>query len=182
VTDYADDELDYYEGDDEGAAIDPELWQEMEAAQAEAQRAGEEAFDRKLAGAGGALGAACSASRAGSSCATRSSTRKRSCALPRLARRLGSRTRVSPRMSGTPANGLLLDSDFLRRHPTVDEQAEAAIREAVRVMQPAQSPTRARLIEKGLIYSPAYGLNEFTVPHFDTYMRRRFRPANAKGA
>ncbi|MDE3070549.1 MAG: ATP-binding protein [Acidobacteriota bacterium] len=34
------------------------------------------------------------------------------------------------------------------------------------------APTRARLIEKGLIYSPAYGLNEFTVPHFDTYLRR----------
>jgi hypothetical protein len=29
------------------------------------------------------------------------------------------------------------------------------------------APTRARLIEKGLIYSPAYGLNEFTVPHVD---------------
>ncbi|MDE2291247.1 MAG: ATP-binding protein, partial [Elusimicrobia bacterium] len=34
------------------------------------------------------------------------------------------------------------------------------------------APTRARLIEKGLIYSPAYGLNEFTVPHFDAYIRR----------
>ena len=34
------------------------------------------------------------------------------------------------------------------------------------------APTRARLIEKGLIYSPAYGLNAFTVPHFDTYIRR----------
>ncbi|MGA8354729.1 MAG: ATP-binding protein [Solirubrobacteraceae bacterium] len=36
------------------------------------------------------------------------------------------------------------------------------------------APTRARLIEKGLIYSPAYGLTEFTVPHFDTFIRRRF--------
>jgi hypothetical protein len=36
------------------------------------------------------------------------------------------------------------------------------------------APTRARLIEKGLIYSPAYGLNEFTVPHFDNYIRRTF--------
>jgi hypothetical protein len=34
------------------------------------------------------------------------------------------------------------------------------------------APTRARLIEKGLIYSPAYGLNEFTVPQFDAYLRR----------
>jgi len=36
--------------------------------------------------------------------------------------------------------------------------------------------TRARLIEKGLIYSPSYGLNEFTVPHFDAYIRRSFPP------
>lgn len=34
------------------------------------------------------------------------------------------------------------------------------------------APTRARLIEKGLIYSPAHGLNEFTVPQFDKFMRR----------
>lgn len=34
------------------------------------------------------------------------------------------------------------------------------------------APTRARLIEKGLIYSPSYGLNEFTVPHFHAYIRR----------
>ena len=34
------------------------------------------------------------------------------------------------------------------------------------------APTRARLIEKGLVYSPAHGLNEFTVPQFDAYMRR----------
>jgi energy-coupling factor transporter ATP-binding protein EcfA2 len=36
------------------------------------------------------------------------------------------------------------------------------------------APTRARLIEKGLVYSPSYGLTEFTVPHFDTFIRRRF--------
>src|SRR6266511_3902232 len=34
------------------------------------------------------------------------------------------------------------------------------------------APTRARLIEKGLIYSPSYGLNEFTVPQFDAFIRR----------
>jgi len=42
------------------------------------------------------------------------------------------------------------------------------------------APTRARLIEKGLIYSPSYGLTEFTVPHFDTFIRRRF-PTIAEG-
>jgi hypothetical protein len=36
------------------------------------------------------------------------------------------------------------------------------------------APTRARLIEKGLIYSPSYGLNEFTVPQFDAFVRRTF--------
>jgi hypothetical protein len=36
------------------------------------------------------------------------------------------------------------------------------------------APTRARLIEKGLIYSPSYGLNEFTVPQFVAFIRRSF--------
>ncbi len=36
------------------------------------------------------------------------------------------------------------------------------------------APTRAHLIEKGLIYSPSYGLNEFTVPQFDAFIRRSF--------
>jgi len=34
------------------------------------------------------------------------------------------------------------------------------------------APTRARLIEKGLLYTPAYGLAAFTVPQFDRYMLR----------
>jgi hypothetical protein len=33
-------------------------------------------------------------------------------------------------------------------------------------------PTRSRLIEKGLLYTPAHGLAAFTVPQFDLYMRR----------
>jgi len=33
-------------------------------------------------------------------------------------------------------------------------------------------PTRSRLIEKGLLYTPAHGLAAFTVPQFDCYMRR----------
>lgn len=33
-------------------------------------------------------------------------------------------------------------------------------------------PTRSRLIEKGLLYTPAHGLAAFTVPQFDRYMRR----------
>ena len=33
-------------------------------------------------------------------------------------------------------------------------------------------PTRSRLIEKGLLYTPGYGLAAFTVPQFDRYMIR----------
>ena len=33
-------------------------------------------------------------------------------------------------------------------------------------------PIRARLIKKGMIYSPAYGEIAFTVPLFDEFMRR----------
>ena len=34
------------------------------------------------------------------------------------------------------------------------------------------APTRANAIAKGMIYSPSYGDNAFTVPKFDEYMRR----------
>ncbi len=34
------------------------------------------------------------------------------------------------------------------------------------------APTRATLISKGMIYSPAHGDNSFTVPLFDGYMKR----------
>lgn len=33
-------------------------------------------------------------------------------------------------------------------------------------------PTRSRLIEKGLLYTPGHGLAAFTVPQFDRYIRR----------
>lgn len=34
------------------------------------------------------------------------------------------------------------------------------------------APTRAKLIDKGMIYSPAHGDTAFTVPLFDAYLRR----------
>jgi Mn-dependent DtxR family transcriptional regulator len=34
------------------------------------------------------------------------------------------------------------------------------------------SPTRAKLIRKGMIYSPSYGNLAFTVPLFDEFMLR----------
>ncbi len=36
----------------------------------------------------------------------------------------------------------------------------------------AVAPTRAKLISKGMIYSPSHGDNSFTVPLFDGYMKR----------
>ncbi len=36
----------------------------------------------------------------------------------------------------------------------------------------AISPHRAKLINKGIIYSPDRGLLDFTVPEFDLYLRR----------
>jgi hypothetical protein len=36
------------------------------------------------------------------------------------------------------------------------------------------APTRGRLLEKGLLYSPSYGLAAFSVPQFDRYMRRTY--------
>ncbi len=36
------------------------------------------------------------------------------------------------------------------------------------------APIRARLIDKGLLYTPSYGLAAFTVPHFDRYLLRNY--------
>jgi hypothetical protein len=35
-------------------------------------------------------------------------------------------------------------------------------------------PVRSRLIDKGLLYTPRYGLAAFTVPQFDRFMRRTY--------
>ncbi len=35
-------------------------------------------------------------------------------------------------------------------------------------------PTRARLIDKGLLYTPGHGLAAYTVPRFDDYLRRTY--------
>jgi hypothetical protein len=36
------------------------------------------------------------------------------------------------------------------------------------------APTRSRLIDKGLLYTPGRGLAAFTVPQFDRFMRRTY--------
>jgi hypothetical protein len=41
-------------------------------------------------------------------------------------------------------------------------------------------PTRARLIDKGLIYTTAHGRGSFTVPQFDRYLRRNYELAPAR--
>ena len=35
------------------------------------------------------------------------------------------------------------------------------------------APARAQLIRLGMIYSPMHGLNAFTVPQFDEFMKRQ---------
>lgn len=48
----------------------------------------------------------------------------------------------------------------------------AEIAEAMGVQQKSLSPRRAKLIEKGMLYSPHYGQLAFTVPLFDDFLRR----------
>jgi hypothetical protein len=36
------------------------------------------------------------------------------------------------------------------------------------------APTRAELISMGLLYTPSYGYAAFTVPHFDSFIRRNY--------
>lgn len=48
----------------------------------------------------------------------------------------------------------------------------ARIAEAMDVQPKSLSPRRAKLIEKGMIYSPRFGQLAFTVPLFDDFLRR----------
>jgi hypothetical protein len=88
-----------------------------------------------------------------------------------------------------PAVEAKLDSSFFRvrtdRVTELELQYMRAMAELGADAQPAKDvarllnrtseqlgPTRSRLIEKGLLYTPAHGLAAFTVPQFDRYMRR----------
>ena len=51
-------------------------------------------------------------------------------------------------------------------------QRSGEIAELLGVKVQTVAPTRSTLIKKGMIYSPAHGDTEFTVPLFDQYMRR----------
>lgn len=51
-------------------------------------------------------------------------------------------------------------------------QRSSDVADALAVKIQSLGPTRAKLINKGMIYSPAHGYLEFTVPLFDAFMRR----------
>lgn len=51
-------------------------------------------------------------------------------------------------------------------------QRSADIAEVMGRTSPQVAPTRAELIAMGLLYTPEHGQAEFTVPHFDRYMKR----------
>jgi len=52
------------------------------------------------------------------------------------------------------------------------EHRSGAIAELLGLKVTSVGPTRASLIRKGMLYSPAHGDNTFTVPMFDEFMRR----------
>jgi hypothetical protein len=52
------------------------------------------------------------------------------------------------------------------------EQKASDVAEVLGKTSEQIAPLRARLISKGLLYSPRYGYAKFTVPQFDRFMRR----------
>jgi len=53
-----------------------------------------------------------------------------------------------------------------------DGQKAADVAEVLGKSSEQVAPLRARLINKGLLYTPRYGFAKFTVPQFDRFMRR----------
>lgn len=67
-----------------------------------------------------------------------------------------------------------LELRYLRAMAELGPEPHAA-KEVAKLMRRTSEqlgPTRSRLVEKGLLYTPAHGLAAFTVPQFDRYMRR----------
>ena len=62
-----------------------------------------------------------------------------------------------------------------------DAQKAADVAEVLGKASEQVAPLRARLISKGLLYTPRYGYAKFTVPQFDRFMRRHMTldPAQA---
>jgi hypothetical protein len=53
-----------------------------------------------------------------------------------------------------------------------DPQKAADVAELMGRTSPQIAPTRAELINMGLLYTPEHGYAAFTVPHFDAFMLR----------
>jgi len=58
-------------------------------------------------------------------------------------------------------------------------QRASAVAEQLGTTAAQLAPTRARLIEKGLLFTPSYGKAAFTVPHFDRFLLRNY-PVKAR--
>lgn len=67
-----------------------------------------------------------------------------------------------------------LERAYLRAMAELGSEAQQATDVAALLDRTSQQvgPTRARLIEKGLLYTPNYGFAAFTVPQFDRFMKR----------
>jgi hypothetical protein len=69
-----------------------------------------------------------------------------------------------------------LEQRYLRAMAELGPEPQAAKDVATLLGRTSQqvAPIRARLIEKGLLYTPGRGLAAFTVPQFDRFMRRTY--------
>jgi len=67
-----------------------------------------------------------------------------------------------------------LERAYLRAMAELGPEAHAAADVAVMLKRTSQQcgPTRARLIDKGLLYTPTFGYAAFTVPKFDAFLKR----------
>jgi len=63
---------------------------------------------------------------------------------------------------------------YMRAMADLGPQAQRAadVAEVLARSSAQVAPLRARLINKGLLYTPRYGYAKFTVPQFDRFMRR----------
>lgn len=62
-----------------------------------------------------------------------------------------------------------------------EPQQAKAVAELLGKTSQEMGPTRSRLIEKGLLYTPGHGLAAFTVPQFDRFMRRSYEMLSPGG-
>jgi hypothetical protein len=69
-----------------------------------------------------------------------------------------------------------LEQRFLRAMAELGSEPQSAKDVATLLVRTSQQvgPIRARLIDKGLLYTPGRGLAAFTVPQFDRFMRRTY--------